>query len=411
MRKKKDVLFLCQYFYPEYVSSATLPYDTALSLRKAGFSVGIICGYPKEYSLKDKVPVKERHNDIDIKRLKYIQLKRSNFIGRLINYFSFTFAVLLRFFELKKYKSIIVYSNPPVLPFIAALANKFFKTKVIFVSYDIYPEIAYKTKTISENSMISKFMRLINQTTFKHVNKVVALSNEMKSYLIKHRPSLTADQVEVIPNWYKDKEPSINQHVRNNLFSSIKNDDNFVVSYFGNLGIAQDIDTIIDAILQLRKDKNVRFMFAGHGNKISLLKKIVEERNLDNVRIFDFLHGQDFEDALNISDCFLVSLAQGLTGLAVPSKTYSYMMAGKPIIAIIGEESDIAKDLKENDAGYSVNSGESHKLVKAIEELRSNIHKREQMGKNSRKVFLEKYTEERCTKQYVNLVKSILEVK
>lgn len=411
MKKKKDVLFLCQFFYPEYVSSATLPYDTAVSLSKAGFSVGAICGYPKEYNLKDKVPLKEKHNNIEIKRLKYIQLKRTNFIGRIINYFSFTFAVTFRFFELRNYKTIIVYTNPPVLPFIAALANKFFKTKVIFVSYDIYPEIAYMTNTISKNSPISKFMRLINKTIFRHVTKVVAISNEMKSYLLKHRPSLSPNQVEVIPNWYKDKGISIKKSVENKLFASIKKENNLVVSYFGNLGIAQDFDTIIDAILQLKDDKGVHFMFAGHGNKMGLLKNIVEKERLDNVSIFDFLHGQDFQDALNISDCFIVSLADGLTGLAVPSKTYSYMMAGKPIIAIIGDESDIARDLKENSAGYSLNSGESYKLVKAIKDLKNNFNKRVYMGRNSRQVFLEKYTEEKCTQQYVNLVKKILEVK
>jgi glycosyltransferase involved in cell wall biosynthesis len=411
MNKKKDVLFLCQYFYPEYVSSATLPYDTALSLRNAGLTVEALCGYPKEYNLADKVPLKETHKKIDIKRLKYIQLKRSNFIGRLINYFSFTIAVTLRFMELRRYKSIIVYSNPPVLPFIASLANKFFKTKVIFVSYDIYPEIAQITNTISQDSIIGKVMRLINKSIFKRVNKVVALSNEMKSYLLEHRQTLSPNQIEVIPNWYADKGVSSStDSLKNELFSSIKKEGNLVVSYFGNMGIAQDIDTIVTAIRQLKDDSNVQFIFAGHGNKMELLKDIVEKEKLKNVSIFDFLHGQDFQDALNISDCFIVSLAEGLTGLAVPSKTYSYMMASKPVIAIIGDDSDIARDLKDNNAGYAMQVGESLKLVSAIEELRDDKERREYMGENCRKVFLEKYTEEKCTQQYVNMMQKILEV-
>lgn len=410
MNKKKDVLFLCQYFYPEYVSSATLPYETALSLRNSGLTVGALCGYPKEYNLADKVPPRETHENIEIKRLKYIQLKRSNFIGRLINYFSFTLAVTLRFMELKRYKTIIVYSNPPVLPFIAALANKFFKTKVIFVSYDIYPEIAHITNTISQDSIISRMMRLINKSIFKRVNTVVALSNEMKTYLLEHRPALSQEQVEVIPNWYEDKgltKSKVNS--KNPLFSSIKRDGNLVVSYFGNMGIAQDLDTIVDAIRQLKNDTNVQFVFAGHGNKIELLKDIVKKEKLSNVSVFDFLHGQDFQDALNISDCFIVSLADGLTGLAVPSKTYSYMMASKPVLAIIGKDSDIARDLIDNNAGYAMQVGESLKLVSAIEELRDDKKKREYMGNNCRNVFLDKYTKDLCTQQYVKMLNKILE--
>lgn len=410
MKEKKDVLFLCQFFYPEYVSSATLPFDTALALTNAGMKVDALCGYPEEYSLTKEVALKETYKKINIKRLKYIQLKRSNIIGRLINYFSFTFAVALRFMSLRQYKAIIVYSNPPILPLIAALADKLFNTKIIFVSYDVYPEIAQITNIISEDSTISKIMKVVNKTIFKHAHKVVALSNEMKDYLIKYRPTMSQNQVEVIPNWYEDKGPSYTpDSFGNKLFRSIRKNENLIVSYFGNMGTAQDFDTIVDAIRQLKDENTVKFVFAGHGNKMNMLKKVVEEENLKNVTIFDFLHGQDFQDALNISDCFIVSLADGLTGLAVPSKTYSYMMAGKPVIAIIGEESDIAKDLTENDAGYAMEAGESTKLVKSIKNLCDDKDKRVRMGKNCRNLFLEKYTKEHCTQQYVNMMQRILE--
>jgi len=410
---KIDVLFLCQYFYPEYVSSATLPFDTAVGLAKAGFTVEALCGYPKEYSLVEKIPLKEIKEKVNISRLKYIQLKRSNVFGRLTNYLSFTFAVALNFRELRKYKSVIVYSNPPVLPLIAAFAHKCFGTKVVFVSYDVYPEIAQITNSISKNSMISKMMNMINKILFTHLYKVVALSNEMKTYLLEHRQALNEHQIEVIPNWYEDNNGVHNEKdsLCNPLFTSLKKEEDFVVSYFGNMGIAQDIDTIIDAIRQLKENNKVQFIFAGHGNKMKALKNIVKKESLNNVTIFDFLHGKDFQDALSISDCFLVSLAEGLTGLCVPSKTYSYMMMGKPIIAIMEDSSDIAMDLEENKAGFTIQVGESHKLVSAIITLFDNVDKRKIMGKRCRKIFLEKYTKEHCTQKYIGLIKKAMEEK
>lgn len=409
MKQKKDILFLCQYFYPEYVSSATLPYDTAEALVKADFSVGTMCGYPKEYNNFGEVPLKEVHEGIEIKRLKYIQLKRSSFVGRLINYFSFTFSVALRFGYLKNYKCIIVYSNPPILPLIAALASKFFGTKMVFISYDVYPEIALITNSISERSIINKLMKFVNRKVFKYVNKVVALSNEMKDYLLEHRPLLKEQQVEVIPNWYKDKDiVDISKSYENEIFKDIKPKENFIISYFGNMGICQDHETILNAIKKLTNDNSVKFIFAGHGNKMAILRSKVKEERLKNVTIFDFLHGQDFQDALNISDCFLISLADGLTGLAVPSKTYSYMMAGKPIIAIMGRNSDISRELVENEAGYAIEVGQVSEMLNAINELKSNGSKREKMGKNCRELFLKKYTQEKCTKQYIYMIKKIL---
>ena len=72
--KKKDILFLCQFFYPEYISSATLPFDTAVALSRAGFKVGALCGYPREYADKQEVPLRETVEGVDIHRVKYIQL-------------------------------------------------------------------------------------------------------------------------------------------------------------------------------------------------------------------------------------------------------------------------------------------------------------------------------------------------
>lgn len=412
MSEKRDVLFLCQYFYPEYVSSATLPYDTANALVKAGFSVSALCGYPNEYIKDGEVPVEEVHEGIKIKRLKYLQLKRSNFIGRLINYFSFTFTVFLRFFSLRNYKSIIVYSNPPVLPLIAAWASELFKTKMIFVSYDIYPEMAHITKNISENGFISRMMQFINKRIYKNVNKVVALSKEMKEYLLQHREQLQEQQVEVIPNWY-DAKPieDVSNSDLNNKFVDLKPKENLIVSYFGNMGICQDLDTILEAIRRLKNDDEIRFVFAGHGNKMDQLRKSVKEEHLDKAVVYDFLHGQDFQDALNISDVFLVSLSEGLTGLAVPSKTYSYMMAGKPVIAIMGVHSDISQDLLENKAGFAMEVGEVDKLVNSITKLKKDKKLRSEMGSNIRRVFEEKYTTEKATLKYVEMIKEALEEK
>ena len=100
---KKDILFLCQFFYPEYNSSASLPFDMAQHLANNGFTVGALCGYPKEYNAFGKVPKNEIVGNINIKRLKYIQLSRKKKLGRLVNYFSFTLTVLLHIFQIRKY--------------------------------------------------------------------------------------------------------------------------------------------------------------------------------------------------------------------------------------------------------------------------------------------------------------------
>ena len=402
MKKKRDILFLCQFFYPEYISSAQLPFDTVKALQAAGFSVDVLCGYPREYSAEENVPLREVVEGVSIRRLKYIQLDRSGFLGRLVNYFSFTFMVLLNLLCTARYKAVVVYSNPPILPWIASWAKVLFGTKLVFVSYDLYPEVATVTNTLRQGNMICRLMDHINKCVFRRADYVVALSSEMKDYIVAHR-DIPADRVAVIPNWYKDEGEQLRSREDNRFRDVAK--DRFVVSYFGNMGTMQDMQTILGAIRELR-DENVFFLFAGHGNKLDALKRIAEEEKIENIAIHKFLHGKDFRDALAISDCAFVSLEKGATGLCVPSKTYSYMMQGIPLLAIM-DEGDIVRDIKAG-AGKWVRNGESQELAAAIRAMREDPAACSAMRQTCRRIYLEKYTTEICTKKYVDLFRKLL---
>ena len=397
---KKDILFLCQFFYPEYVSSATLPYDTASALKNAGFSVDALCGYPKEYSREENLPVKETVDGIQIHRLKYLQLGRKGFLSRLINYFSFTFMVLLHLGKMAKYKAVVVYSNPPILPWVASWAKALFGTKLVFVTYDLYPEIGVRTGALREGNVICRLMDHINKCVYRRADAVVALSHEMREFILKNRV-ISGDKVHVIPNWYEDKG-SLNGDKSGNSFADVTK-GRFVVSYFGNMGTAQDMQTICDAVRLLKDDPNVYFLFAGHGNKLDALRQALS--NVPNCKICDFLHGQEFQDALQISDCALVSLEKGVTGLAVPSKTYSYMMYGIPLVAIM-DECDIVTDI-EKGAGCWVRNGESEKLATLIRDMALQPEKMNEMRQSCRRLYLEKYTTEICTEKYISLFREL----
>lgn len=402
MKHKKDILFLCQFFYPEYVSSATLPFDTAVALKRAGFSVDALCGYPKEYSGKGQVPLRETAEGVEIRRAKYIQTGRKGFIGRLVNYFSFTFMVLLNLWRLRDYRAVIVYSNPPVLPWVAALAKTLFGTKLIFVAYDLYPEIAVNTGALRQGSLICRLMDAVNRSVYRRADAVVALSSEMRAFIGANR-DIAMEKVHVIPNWYEDKPGDAASAGENPFMSGEKR---FTVSYFGNMGTAQDMQTILDAIRLLKGEPQYRFLFAGHGNKMDKLRQIAEEEKLENVQILDFLKGKDFLNALAATDCALISLERGLTGLCVPSKTYSYMMQGIPLLAIM-DPCDIVRDI-EAGAGCWVRSGEPEALAEKIRFMKENPQTHSRMRQVCRALYTEKYTTEICTRAYVDLLKKML---
>lgn len=405
MKQKKDILFACQFFYPEYISSAQLPFDTAKALTKAGYSVDVLCGYPREYLDGGDIPVKETVEGIHIHRLKYIQLDRSGFLGRIVNYFSFTFMVLLNLPKLRNYRSIVVYSNPPILPWIVSWAKALFGTKLVFVAYDLYPEVATVTNTLGEGNPICRLMNHINRCICRRADRIVALSSEMKRCILALR-EYPEQAVRVIPNWYAD-HGVITGNRENNPFREVTK-GRFTVSYFGNMGTMQDMKTLLEAVRELR-DEDVFFLFAGHGNKMEALKETVQAEGIENIAIYPFLHGQDFQNALAISDCALVTLVQGATGLCVPSKTYSYMMQGIPLLAVM-DEGDIVCDI-ERGAGRWVRNGEGKRLARHILDMKADPEAVGQMRKVCRGLYETKYTEEICTQQYVSLFRELLEQK
>ena len=305
--------------------------------------------------------------------------------------------------KLKQYRAVLFYSNPPVLPWVASWAKKRFGCKLVFVSYDLYPELALRTGALKPGSSVSRLMEHINEVVYPKLDAVVALSSEMKAFLTGNR-TIDPKKITVIPNWYADNGEPCRDLTGNRFARELGN--RFVVSYFGNMGTVQDVDTILDAIRLLRDDGSIFFLFAGHGNKMEALKKAISEENLRNARVLDFLHGKDYRDALQISSAALISLEAGTTGLCVPSKTYSYMMEGIPLIAIM-DDSDIVSDIRSG-AGVSLKNGESQRLAALIRGMAADPQGREAMSRKCRELYLGHYTPEICTGQYVSLLRQLL---
>lgn len=386
MRHKKDILFLCQFFYPEHNSSATLPFDTAKYLASHGFTVDALCGYPKEYSDQAHVPLREEKDGVNIQRIRYIQLGRVSKLGRLINYFSFTASAFFHLFKLRRYKSVIVYSNPPILPFIAVLGNVLFGTKIVFVAYDVYPEVAYASNSLRPDSIIAKGMRWLNHQMYKRVSRVVALTDEMKEFLLAHRSELSEDRVVTIANWAHEKK-SIATPEAYERFGYTP--DQFIVAYFGNMGICQEMETLLGAMRALKGNKKIRFLFVGHGNKKEHVERVAKETG--NAQVVDFLTGAAFQEAISIASCCVVSLEKGLMGMCAPSKYYSYLQGGKPILAVVEEGSYIAQEVEWEKIGRAISIGDVNELSEAIMGMSGNPEECKVMGERAAALYEREY--------------------
>lgn len=400
--KTKKILILCQYFYPEYVSSATLPTQMAEDLVYKGMKIDVICGWPYEYSESKKVLNKEKYKGINIHRLKYAQFDNKTKIGRLINFFSLFLMFMLRMPKMLKYDHILVYSNPPILPFIPDLLYRIFKKKYSFVAYDIAPDNAIKTGATKSGSMIDKVMKYINNHVYKNAEHVIVLGTEMKNYVLENKISNNKNNIHVIPNWYDEKSLSKSQ-VYNDDFMDIRNKYKKIILYSGNMGQLQDMETILQFLKGVKDYEEIVTILCGHGKKKEIVDDFIKKNNIKNAFVYDFLTGTDYSDVLNIADCCISSLVPEGIGLGVPSKNYGYLAAGKPLIVIMDKETDIVKQIKSYDAGLHVENHDFQSLVYFV--VNNSPNDFEQMGANAYKIYKENYTRELSTEKYYNLLK------
>lgn len=394
---RKEVLMMCQFFYPEYNTSAILPYQTASALTENDIKVDVITGYPKEYNNSSNVKKKEIINKINIKRVNYLQLSRGSFIARLINYFSFLISMLSQIPYIKNYKILVIYTNPPILPIIAIIANKLFNTRIIFVAYDLYPEVGIRTDKMSEKGLLARVMRAINKRLYS-IADTIALSNEMKEFIVDNR-KVSPDKVHVINNWATEETDSATI----TKVQVKKSKTPFIISYLGNMGIPQEFKTLLKAMSSEKiKSMNIEFHFAGHGNKIEKLKQYVEEHKLTNVYFHGYLQNEELDNLVNRTDAFFLSLKNKLNGLAVPSKYYTYLFLRKPILAVINQESDIAKEIKVHKIGYSVEENDVVGLIEAIKKIKT-------MEYPNEKIYYTNYSKDIQLRKYIDLIENMLD--
>ncbi|WP_195947753.1 glycosyltransferase family 4 protein [Paraclostridium bifermentans] len=396
------LLILSEFFYPDKSSTPKVLTELAEDMVEYGLDVDVITSktsYKGENSdLKDK----EKYKNINIKRVYSTEFNRNNFIGRIINYITFLISTFVSVILKKDYDCILMVSNPPILPIIGYLVNKIRQKPYIYLVHDVYPDIAVKVGAIKEQGIMFKSMSFINKKIFRSASKVIVLGQDMKQNLLDK--GVPSNKIEIITNWADRNK--IYKISKDNKFS-INNNINktFNIVYTGNIGRFHDIETILDSALKLKDNNMIKFIFVGEGYKKKLIEDFTKKNNLKNIKLIGYQYGEDYNQLLNSANIFITTLDKGIEGLGVPSKTYSYLAAGKPIIAIMNLNSEIGSLVENEKLGIRVDSGESDKIVEYIINNIKDVNLYKKIEKNIFNIFEKKYERKIVTKEFYNLIK------
>jgi glycosyltransferase involved in cell wall biosynthesis len=144
-------------------------------------------------------------------------------------------------------------------------------------------------------------------------------------------------------------------------------------------------------------------VFVGSGGRKQWLADEIKSRNTGNSIMLPYQPLETLNDSLNGCDAHFVTIARGIEGISFPSKLYSTLAVGKPILAISEKESELRTIIESNNAGLWFELGDGEGLARGIRWLRDNPENAEEMGKNARLLFEREYTRELAGKRYAEI--------
>lgn len=389
------ILIVTQYFYPENFKSN----DMAFELQKRGHDVTVLTGIPNypEGKIYDGYGFSENREQIinGVKVIRALLLPRGKGGGIRIflNYFSWAFFASLKARKLssrKKYDAVIVHEPSPITQFYPALTiKKMQKTPIYFWVMDLWPESLEIAGGIKNRFVLNFFTKMV-QKFYNESEKILITSKGFKKSILEK--GNYEDKIEYFPNWAEDTISS------GNIEYAIPNlPDGFKVMFAGNIGEAQDMESIMQAALLLKQNTDIKIILVGDGRKMPFVHDFIKEHNLqETVYTMGRFPVEAMASFFNVADILLVSLKDDpIFNLTVPAKVQAYMSSGKPIMAMLNGEG--AENIKEAKCGFTVSAGDGDQLARTITQAAlTSKGELDKMGINGKSFYEKNYKMEEC---------------
>lgn len=400
MKKNKRKLWIVtELFYPDQTSTAFILKEISESLTDL-FEIEIICGPTNYQQISDQDEVL-KIKDIKISRIKSLNFNKNILLLRTLRLIIISFQLSLKYLKKsKKNEKVIIVTNPAPLLLLFSLISKFFKRKINIIVHDVFPENTIPAKIFkNHNSFIYRMLKYLFDRAYSQFSTLIVLGRDMKIVIEKkiRLKNIGNLKIEIIENWADiDEVYPLSQD--NLIFEKWNVSNKFVFLFAGNLGRTQALEEFFSII---RKVSNslLHFVFLGEGALKEKLLKYKEKYNLHNVTIGDSFPRYMQCENLNACHVGIVTLANGMEGLGVPSKSYNIMASGKPILFFGDRNTEISLLVKEHKIGWNFDTSESLlSFFNQVDESFFNISKN--IGQRSRALAENKFAKSVILKKF-----------
>ncbi len=397
---KKRLWVVTELYYPE--NNQTGYYMTGIAEGlTAKYDVKVICGQPNYAARGTRAPKNDVHKKVEIFRVWSTTLNKDVLAFRLINMLTQGAAMFFKSLgKFDKNEDVLVVSAPPTLPFVTALAAKLRRAEYILIIQDKYPETLAAVGKLKADSFFFKLLNHFNGWLYSGAKKIIVVGRDMRELVNRQLTEVDKPPIEVIQNWASLEEIEPTERSDNELLQNLNLLDKFVFLYAGNMGHPQDIESIIECAKKLKNDERFHFLFIGSGVKRKWLEREVSCGELENVTVLDPKPRSEQKLFLNACDVGFVSLVNKMRGVAMPSRTYNILAAGKPVLALTEDNSEVVKVIEEDRVGWFVPPCEPDRLLQMIYKIYEERDKIPEMAIRARNAALHKHSLEVAVRKY-----------
>jgi colanic acid biosynthesis glycosyl transferase WcaI len=405
------VLVITPQYAPDYGPS--VPIYTALceDLAQMGCQVTVAAAFPHYGGLRvgdkrlGRFLEEEILNGVRVLRTWVYTVSKGALWGRLLYHGSYNVTSTLA--ALRAGKPDIILADAPTLWSGLPLLVKAIVPRVpfIYIVHDIYPDVLVRLGVLS-NSKLVNLIEKVERFFYDRSAQISVLSEGFKENLV--RKGVPDEKITIIPACV-DVDlvrplPRVNElRERWNLM------DKFIVLYAGNIGFSQGLITALEAAQSLTHYPDIVFVFVGDGADKPGLQAMVTEKGISNVRFFPFQPREDVPLVYAIADVSLVSLRRDIVVESVPSKTYTIMASGRPIVATVHQDTEVGYLLNQAQCGICVEPENSDALAQAILRLYEDNVLRAAMGERGRDFVVEHFSRQVAAKLYHSLIERFVD--
>ena len=306
---------------------------------------------------------------------------KSNLLRRALGFIAFSYAVGIRSVHADglpfKVDGVLAMSPPLTLGLTGWFTKIIRRAPLVFNIQDVFPDAAIQTGAISNKKIIAA-AKWLERMSYRRSDAVVLLSQDLRANIANKIDKKFHQRLHVIPN-FVDTHAITPQDRMTAYRSELGIGDQMVVMYAGNVGFSQSLNLVVDAAA---KFPDIAFVINGDG---AARKKLEQDcARLTNVYFGDYQPIERLSEVLATGDIHVVPLRAGLASVSVPSKSYSILAAGRPMLAAIDPGTEIPNMLQQSGAGVAVEPDNSTAFIEALSQLVSRREQLHEMGARGR---------------------------